>query len=446
MDKPFDYENSLDVIAARSSKSTSIHDEKHSKADPRSEYQHDRDRIIHSRAFRRLLNKTQVFVIYEGDHFRTRLTHTLEVSQISRTVARALNLNEDLTEAIALGHDIGHTPFGHIGEDILHQIMGGKELLGNKLSYFKKNDTYLGGFKHNWQSLRVLDKLERKYSSFEGLNLTNDTREGILKHSRLAMKKKPIEVSYEEIDTDKLNLENDNSTMVEGQIVKQADEIAQRTHDLEDGFRSGVIEYQDIETLALVEQARKIGPISKPRNRKDYLSMGRIVRSMINILVCDLVENSSKLIQDWKEKERIKTSEHFYEKRKVIEEVVNLSLDIQSKFQELDATINDHIINSERVNRMDARAVYFIKDLFEAYFNNPRQLPSYLLHRYENFFGKPYLRRVHYKEIDQAIKNVQKDKNFIRMICDHIAGMTDSFALSEHQKLYLSSPQFQLPI
>ncbi len=172
--------------------------------------------------------------------------------------------------------------------------------------------------------------------------------------------------------------------------------------------------------------------------------MAMIVRNLIHILIDDLIKNSRKLINKWKKSMKINNSEDFYKTKANIGKLINLSPEMKRKFKNLDTTIRDHIINSETVNRMDARAKYFIKDIFKAYFNDPRQLPSYLLHRYERTYNKEYLRTVHYRKIENTIKKYRKGKNFIRMICDHIAGMTDNFALSEHQKLYLSSASTQL--
>ena len=384
-------------------------------------------------------------MIYEGDHFRTRLTHTLEVCQIARSIANALNLNEDLTEAIALGHDIGHTPFGHIGESILHEIMSGEEPLDKRLDTFNKNSEYIGGFKHNWQSIRVLDFLEKKYDKIDGINLTHDVREGILKHSGLTMKRKPNNVIYDDIPKKAcLHLKNSNCTSLEGQIVKIADEIAQKTHDLEDGFRSGVVDYQDIDRVVIVEEARMKANSRKPKKRQDALPLSLIVRSLIHILIVDLIENSRMLISKWKSRYNIKSSDDFYDARSEIDKLIDFGTEINKKFKELANTINDHIINSERVNRMDGRAKKFIKDLFISYFDSPRHLPSYLLHRYEVFYGKKYLRRVPYKNVKDVVKEFQNDKYFVRMICDHIAGMTDKYALEEHQNLYLSSPTLKI--
>ncbi|MGH7449833.1 MAG: dGTP triphosphohydrolase, partial [bacterium] len=229
----------------------------------RTAFQRDRDRIIHSRAFRRLKHKRQVFLITEGDHFRTRLTHTLEVAQISRTMARALGLNEDLVEAIALGHDLGHTPFGHLGETVLNEILQGYDTLEGLLDpdlalQSSEGKSGFGGFKHNYQSLRVVDVLEQKYE-VAGLNLTAPVREGILKHTRL----KRGQYEYPSFDVEALAFELDMATTLEGQIVAIADEVAQRTHDLEDGLRAGLVEVEEVRRLEIVQQVEARLPIAK---------------------------------------------------------------------------------------------------------------------------------------------------------------------------------------
>ncbi|RQV97711.1 dNTP triphosphohydrolase, partial [bacterium] len=241
----------LAPYAARSKAAhqTRIHPEKEHPY--RTAFQRDRDRIVHSRSFRRLKHKQQVFLISEGDHYRTRITHTMEVSQLSRTLAKALGLNEELVEAIALGHDLGHTPFGHIGEVVLNDILSGKDNLEGVLE--GKN---LGGFKHNYQGVRVVDLLEKKYE-FDGLNLTSPVREGILKHTRLYRAR----YSYPNFYYDGLHFDLDNATTLEGQVVAISDEIAQRTHDLEDGVRAGLAELEQIlelDIIKIVEQKYKL--------------------------------------------------------------------------------------------------------------------------------------------------------------------------------------------
>ena len=253
--------------------------------DARTNYARDRDRIIHSRAFRRLKHKTQVFIPYEGDHFRTRLTHTLEVAQIARSVARALGLNEDLTEAVAIGHDLGHTPFGHSGEYVLDRLL-------------RDSHPEAGGFKHNYQSVRVVDRLEKRYDE-PGLNLTHDVREGVLKHTAWP-RDFPFPLEFPE------GLRFESGGSLEAQVVNWSDEIAQQTHDLEDGLP--LTEETEIEELAIARQVRAArGWGSDPASRRASL-----IRGMIAVLCSDLVEASRARIERWLERERVTTSDEFY--------------------------------------------------------------------------------------------------------------------------------------
>ena len=259
-----------------------------SPGDARTNYARDRDRIIHSRAFRRLKHKTQVFIPYEGDHFRTRLTHTLEVAQIARSVARTLGLNEDLTEAVAIGHDLGHTPFGHSGEYVLDRLL-------------RESHPEAGGFKHNYQSVRVVDRLEKRYDE-PGLNLTHDVREGVLKHTAW-----PRDFPFPLDFTEGLRFESGGS--LEAQVVNWSDEIAQQTHDLEDGLP--LTEEQEIEELAISRQIRAArGWGSDPASRRASL-----IRGMIGVLCSDLVEGSRARIERWIEREHVTTSDEFYARR-----------------------------------------------------------------------------------------------------------------------------------
>ncbi|HEX9652730.1 MAG TPA: dNTP triphosphohydrolase, partial [bacterium] len=255
----------------------------------RTAFQRDRDRIIHSRAFRRLKHKRQVFLTSESDHYRTRITHTLEVSQISRTMARALGLNEDLTEAIALGHDIGHTPFGHLGEVILHEIMSGDKKIAS--AEFGHN---FGGFKHNYQSVRVVDFIERKYH-FRGLNLTAPVREGILKHTRLLRGR----FNYPDFHYQGLNFDQDMASNLEGQVVAICDEIAQRTHDLEDGMRAKLVETSRVRQLRIVQMIEEKLKIPDSTENDRMLYPGLLIRGLINLLVDDVIQNSLNRVKEF---------------------------------------------------------------------------------------------------------------------------------------------------
>jgi len=258
--------------------------------DSRTPFQHDRDRIIHSRAFRRLRGKTQVFISAKGDHFRTRLSHTLEVSQISRSIARVFSLNEDLVEAIALGHDLGHTPFGHIGERTLNNILRGKTNIVDL-----KRD--LGGFKHNYNSLKMVDFFEKTYDKFRGLNLTKWTREGIWKHTDLFYKDEPS--VYDSIlNLSSLHPEIGYCTFLEGQVVAIADEIAQVTHDLEDAFRAGIINVkdEDLNSIPLFKNAIEKTDTSGNSTFRELRS--GLIRHLIKVLIDDVIQNAEKLIED----------------------------------------------------------------------------------------------------------------------------------------------------
>ncbi len=341
----------------------------------RSAYQRDRDRIIHSAAFRRLEYKTQVFVNHEGDYYRTRLTHTLEVAQIARTIALALRLNMDLTEAIALVHDVGHTPFGHSGEDALNGLM--------------KN---FGGFNHNLQSLRVVDLLEERYVDFPGLNLTWEVREGIVKHATAfdrAIKIK--ELAPKEMPT------------IEAQIVDLADEIAYDNHDLDDGLTSELIRESDLEELPIWHNISQ--QISKKyaiidNKIKRYL----VIRSLINLQVTDLLAETESRIAKFKLKSGL-------DAKKKNEKTALFSKKMFSLRKPLREFLTEKLYHHYRVIRMSTKAKWFIEELFGYYIHNPKGLPVPVQKNIASF-GKR------------------------RVVCDYIAGMTDRYALDEYKKLF----------
>ncbi len=341
----------------------------------RSAYQRDRDRIIHATAFRRLEYKTQVFVNHEGDYYRTRLTHTLEVSQIARSIARQLALNEDLVEAIALSHDIGHPPFGHAGEDTLSVLM-------------KDN----GSFDHNLQGLRVVDELEQRYPDFPGLNLTWEVREGINKHTTMFDKGERL-----------IELEPGVSPTLETQVVDVSDEIAYDNHDIDDGLTSGLIEEKDLLKTPLWKEASSY--IKKRNlNLSDKMRKYQIIRSLIDTQIKDLVSSSEKNIKDAGIK---KLSDVRANKKKLI----SFSKDIEAKRAKLRQLLMENLYSNFRVVRMSNKARRFITQLFNAYIDKPEQLPS----------------------SDQ--KKITK-YGLHRAICDYIAGMTDRYALEEYKKLF----------
>lgn len=339
----------------------------------RTAFQRDRDRIIHSNAFRRLEYKTQVFVNHEGDYYRTRLTHTLEVAQIARTIARSLRLNEDLVEAIALAHDLGHTPFGHAGEEILHKLM-------------KK----YGGFEHNLHGLRVVDYLEERYADFPGLNLSWEVREGIIKHA----------TNYDQVPfhgfPDKL------APSLEAQVVDAADEIAYDSHDLDDGITSGLI---DTAALAGVELWTQ--PQDDLRKRypkiKEEIRKYQTIKSLINIQVQDIIEQTAKAI----EKDLVDCPRKVKEYPKLV--VFSKALSEQRKG--LRQFLNTRLYQHYKVIRMSNKAKRFIQALFECYVANPEQLPPTSRGRLEK-------------------------EGAHRVVCDYIAGMTDRYAQKEYSRLF----------
>jgi dGTPase len=381
-----------------------------SPGDARTHYARDRDRIIHSRAFRRLKHKTQVFIPYEGDHFRTRLTHTIEVAQIARSAARTLGLNEDLAEAIALGHDLGHTPYGHSGEYVLDRLL-------------RESHPDAGGFKHNYQSVRVVDRLEKRYEE-PGLNLTNDVREGMLKHTSWT-RDYPFPLDF----TDGLRWESGGS--LEAQIVNWSDEIAQQTHDLEDGLP--LTEEAAIEELAIARQVRAArGYGSDPASRRASL-----IRGMIAILSADLVEGSRARIEKWLETNRLTTSEEFAARRdRLPGDLVAFTDSGRRLYTELREFVYRHIIHSFPVSRHDGHARRVLAGVFGAYRDNPRLLPDDVLRGIAGELSVRYLREVPLPQVEREVaERYRPQPAFYRAIADHIAGMTDSYCNSEYRQL-----------
>ena len=342
----------------------------------RTEFQRDRDRIIHSTAFRRLEYKTQVFVNHEGDLFRTRLTHSLEVAQIGRSVARNLRLDEDLTEAIALAHDLGHTPFGHTGQDALNACM-----------------KPYGGFEHNLQSLRVVDVLEQKYAAFDGLNLTFETREGILKHCSVKNARTLGDVGLRFIQRKQASLE--------AQIANVADEIAYNNHDVDDGLRSGLLQLDQLAEIAIfrrhMDQALKAYPTITGRRL-----INETVRRMIDTLVTDLIDASSRAIRV----AGVKSMEDVRNAKPLI----GFSPAIYKEQLALKRFLRDNLYQHYRVARMSTKARRIVSDLFGVFQADPKVLPPEF----------------------QARAKTDKP----RAIADYIAGMTDRYAILEHRRLF----------
>ena len=331
----------------------------------RTAFQRDRDRIIHSRAFRRLKHKRQVFLTSYGDHYRTRLTHTLEVSQLSRTMARALGLNEDLTEAIGLAHDLGHTPFGHIGEVVLDSILKGKDNLDGALQLGD-----VGGFKHNYQSVRIVDTNETKYS-FEGLNLTAPVREGILKHTRL----RRGHINFPDFKMDGLFYELDHATTLEGQIVALCDEIAQRTHDLEDGIRAKYVTLEQVRQLELIRMVEKSYHINI-KNDGEFVYRNLLIRKLVHFLVTDVLEET---LRSMKEFNQLMGRQQFFDER-----LVWFSPAIDPFQEQLDQFIMQEIISKAAEKRSDAKAKSTIRRLYGYFYQYPNLLPLYRLFKCTN--------------------------------------------------------------
>ncbi|MHC4428256.1 MAG: deoxyguanosinetriphosphate triphosphohydrolase [Planctomycetota bacterium] len=344
----------------------------------RSVYQRDRDRVVHSRAFRRLEYKTQVFVNHEGDHYRTRLTHSIEVSQVGRTVARALSLNEDLVETLALSHDLGHTPFGHLGEVVLDELLAGH-----------------GGFDHNRQTLRIVEQLEDRYADFPGLNLSWETREGIAKHSG------PIDTA---LAPEFAEYEPELQPPLEAQMIDLVDEIAYNHHDVDDGLASGLL---DIDGLAAA--APLFGePLRRARERLRSAAPRQVqtnaLGGMIETLVSDLIETTRDRIGE----SGVRTTDDV---RGAGRPLVGLSPVVAQGNRELKSYLQGHLYRHQRIERMKDKARRLLHALFERYRENTRLLP------------------------DEARRRLEHD-SLERVIADYIAGMTDRYASEEYLRLF----------
>ncbi len=351
----------------------------------RSEYQRDRDRIVHCAAFRRLEYKTQVFVNHEGDMFRTRLTHTIEVAQIARSIARALRLNEDLTEAIALAHDLGHTPFGHAGQDALNACMREH-----------------GGFEHNYQSLRVVTLLEQRYADFDGLNLTFESREGVLKHCNKERAKKLGPLGQRFINREQPSLE--------AQLANAADEIAYNNHDIDDGLRAGMISIEQLRSLPIFasyydEVASRYGGLTQRR------LIHEVIRRMINAQVNDLIATSHKKLQD-AAVDSIEAVRHYGTP------LISFSAEMSALNHALKRFLRDKLYCHYRVKRMTTKAAKVISGLYEAFINDPQLLP-------ESAYG-----------LAEDGNHWHHENNTPRIVADYIAGMTDRFAIKEYSRIF----------
>jgi dGTPase len=424
-------ESRLSLVATWSSEATRRRPAEEDPSDIRLAFQRDRDRILHARAFRRLKHKTQVFVPHVGDHPRTRLTHTLEVGQLARTIARALGLNEDLAEAAAMGHDLGHTAFGHTGESVLDEILRG---VNSDLTLPEAITSEAGAFKHNYQSLRVVDLFERRYAQ-PGLNLSDQVREAILKHTTW-------KIDYPFPLTDRDGLFLDQPCHLEGQAVAVADEIAQQTHDLEDGLRAGSVGLEMVEELPVA--GRVIAGIGSDRYFEDrpWIRQNSLVRGLIRLFVSDVVDKSAGRIARFLERHDIADHGEFSRRaREVSQTTVWMSSEIEELFEELKSFIYSKIINQGPVSRQDWRARKVMTALFGAYWSQPAILPDYLLMRATEELELPYLRDLPLKRIAATVaERYHSTPGFARLIVDHLAGMSDRFALEEYRALQLPSP------
>jgi dGTPase len=343
----------------------------------RTAFQRDRDRVLHTTAFRRLEYKTQVFVNFEGDYYRTRLTHTLEVSQVGRSIARALGANEDLVEAICLAHDLGHSPFGHAGESVLNRLM-------------EKH----GGFDHNQQTLRIVTELERRYPGWPGLNLTYETREGIVKH----------ETEYDISDPGAAEYHPELRGSLEAQIANMADETAYNAHDLDDGLRSGLIEPEQLAGLELWQLLCEQIDYQPEQASFDKMTRHRLIRRLLGLQIMELVKAGGKAIQD----AGVQLPEDI---QKLDYNLVRHSDEFAALLRPYKDFLYKNLYRHYRVVRMSRKAELFLTDLFNAYTEAPEQLPP-------------------------SVQSKFDERGMYRAVTDHIAGMTDRYALQEWERLF----------
>jgi dGTPase len=353
----------------------------------RSCYQRDRDRIIHASAFRRLKHKTQVFVEHEGDYYRTRLTHSIEVAQVARTIAGALGLNSELTEAVALAHDLGHTPFGHTGEDALHALM----------------QPY-GGFDHNAQAIRIVTRLESHYAAFDGLNLTWDTLEGLAKHNGPVTGDLPYALAeYDAVH----DLELHTHASAEAQVAALSDDIAYNNHDLHDGLRAGLFTEDDIADLPLVgrayAQVDALYPDTDPYRRRH-----EALRRVFGVMVADVIETSRELLA-------ASGAQSAHDIRHLGAPVIRFSAQMWQDLKQIRAFLFARMYRAPRVMVERARVTQVVEDLFPLFLERPDLLPRHWA-----------------RHIEEA---AQDRTTLARMVSDYIAGMTDRFALQEHARL-----------
>ena len=377
----------VNVLAAYAAHDARSRGRRHVEPPPeyRGEFQRDRDRIIHCNAFRRLAYKTQVFVNHEGDLYRTRVTHSIEVAQIARSIARALQLNEPLVEAISLAHDLGHTPFGHAGQDALNECM-----------------REYGGFEHNLQSLRVVDELEERYADFPGLNLSFECREGILKHCALPKARELGDVGQRFVDRHQRSLE--------AQLANLADEIAYNNHDVDDGLRAGLITLDDLCSVQLVRRhadAVRAAYPALPARR----SIHEIVRRMINEVVVDVIHTSGALL-------RAAAPADIDAVRVHGSALIVMSAPVREQHLELKRFLRERVYRHHRVLRMTSKARRVLEALFTAFIGDVRLLPE------------------EYCEAANRAEAADGIRGRARTVADYVAGMTDRYAILEHRRLF----------
>lgn len=435
----------------------------------RSEFQRDYERIIHSKSFRRMVDKAQIFSSAKGDYYRTRMTHSQTVAQIARGIAEGLNVNRYLTEAIALGHDIGHTPFGHQGERTLDDI------LRNNIKIIKNADLYpdfFGGFKHNFQSVRVAASLEEEYSEIYGTDLSYQTLEGMLKHTRFKKEQFDNKKEYllkefisTEVAEEALHFDLECCSTLEGQIVAISDEIAQRGHDLDDALSSGAMSFEEFKNFLTVKKIKKLDDIVNgvesdikksiaDKHRlidERELKNSRTVSTIISYFINDVIDNSAKLIDDYSD-EAFENNNHSIDKP-----LVRFSDEASMLCKYLETIITNKVINSTEVSLFDNNAATIVSGLFKAYYNNPRLLHKGTQRRIyidtrkitQNVIDFEYgNHKIIGDEIELITKQDLNDSRFsmkeeykekrkilVRNICDFIAGMTDTYALNEFRKI-----------
>jgi dGTPase len=355
------------------------------KPDFRGEYQRDRDRIIHSNAFRRLVYKTQVFVNHEGDLYRTRITHSIEVAQIGRSIARALQLNETLTEAISLAHDLGHTPFGHAGQDALNECM-----------------RRYGGFEHNLQSLRVVDELEDRYADFRGLNLTFECREGILKHCSLRNARTLGELGQRFIRRRQPSLE--------AQIANLADEIAYNNHDVDDGLRAGLIDVDDLQEVSLFRRQYQVVRSQYPDiNERRHIH--ETIRRMINYVASDLIRTTQARLAE----SRPTSIDDVRERARPL---ASFTPEVRAENQELKKFLGERVYRHHKVLRMTSKARRVLKELFVALMEDVNLMPE------------------EHRDAARRAEHQHGASGRARAVADYVAGMTDRYAILEHRRLF----------